>query len=42
MQVLGHSQISTTMNTYSHVEVGTMRDALDSITDLFEQDKQSS
>lgn len=42
MQVLGHSQISTTMNTYSHVEVETMRDALDSITDLFEQDKQSS
>lgn len=42
MQILGHSQISTTMNTYSHVEVETMRDALNSITDLFEQDKQSS
>ena len=42
MQILGHSQISTTMNTYSHVDLETMSDALDAITDLFESDKRSS
>ncbi len=42
MEILGHSQISTTMNTYTHVELGSMRDALDSIGDLFDGDKQSS
>ncbi len=42
MEILGHSQISTTMNTYTHVEPASMRDALDSLGDLFEADKQSS
>ncbi|MCA9091300.1 MAG: site-specific integrase [Planctomycetaceae bacterium] len=36
MQILGHSQISTTMNTYAHVELDTMRDALDSLSELME------
>jgi integrase len=36
MEILGHSQISTTMNTYTHVDLSTMRDALDSLGDLME------
>lgn len=42
MQILGHSQISTTMNTYSHVDLETMTDALDAITDIFAPDNQST
>ena len=32
MEVLGHSQISLTMNTYSHVMPSLLRDAADAIT----------
>ena len=35
METLGHSQISLTMNTYAHVMPETMRDAADSMGDLF-------
>jgi integrase len=42
MEVLGHSQISTTMNIYTHVELGSMRDAFDAIGDIFEDGRQTS
>jgi integrase len=42
MEILGHSQISTTMNTYTHVELDSMRNALDSIGDLMGTDKATS
>lgn len=42
MAILGHAQISTTMNTYTHVETVTMRDAADRMADLFPADKRSS
>ncbi|HEV2128241.1 MAG TPA: tyrosine-type recombinase/integrase, partial [Thermomicrobiales bacterium] len=42
MEILGHSQVSTTMNTYTHVELGSMRDALDELGDLLDADKASS
>ena len=42
MQILGHSQISTTMNVYTHTEMDSMRSALDSLEDLFEHDQQTS
>ena len=31
MEILGHSQISLTMNTYSHVVPDTLRSATDSV-----------
>jgi hypothetical protein len=31
MEILGHSQISLTMNTYSHVVPDTLRNATDSV-----------
>ena len=34
MEMLGHSQISITMNLYSHVTVELSRDAADRIQDL--------
>jgi integrase len=34
MDVLGHSQIALTMNTYSHVIPGLRRDAADRMQDL--------
>jgi site-specific recombinase XerD len=34
MEILGHSQISLTMNTYSHVTADTQRAALDTVADL--------
>jgi len=42
MEILGHSQISITMNTYTHVDLTSMREALDSLSDVFDPDKQSS
>lgn len=42
MEILGHSQISTTMNTYTHVELDSMRNALDSLGDLMDADKATS
>ena len=35
MEILGHSQISLTMNTYGHVQPETQRDATSKIADLF-------
>ena len=34
MEMLGHSQISITMNLYSHVTVELSRDAADRVQDL--------
>ena len=42
MQILGHSQISTTMNVYTHTELDSMRSALDSLEALFEHEQRSS
>jgi integrase len=42
MQILGHSQISTTMNIYAHVELDTMKDALDALSDFLEADSDAS
>ena len=42
MQILGHSQISTTMNVYTHTELDSMRPALDSLEALFDHDQRSS
>lgn len=36
MQTLGHSQISITLNTYSHVSPELSRDAADRMQRLFE------
>jgi site-specific recombinase XerD len=33
MEVLGHSQISVTMNTYSHVSTSSTRDAVGLVED---------
>lgn len=35
MEILGHSQISLTMNTYGHVLPETQRDATTKVADLF-------
>lgn len=35
MEILGHSQISLTMNTYGHVQPETQRDATSKVADLF-------
>jgi integrase len=35
MEILGHSQIGTTMNTYSHVDLDTLRAATDRMNSLF-------
>lgn len=35
MEILGHSQISVTMNTYGHVQSETQRQAVEGLTDLF-------
>lgn len=35
MEILGHSQISLTMNTYGHVQPETQRDATAKVADLF-------
>jgi integrase len=42
MEILGHSQISTTMNIYSHVDLDSMKSALDSLTELMESDSDAS
>ena len=36
MEVLGHSQISITMNTYSHISEAQSREAADRMGDLFQ------
>lgn len=41
MEILGHAQISTTMNTYSHVDLSSMKAALDALTDLMETDSDA-
>jgi integrase len=38
MEILGHSQISTTMNTYAHVLPATQREAMAKIDALFSGD----
>jgi integrase len=35
MEILGHSQIAMTMNTYSHVTAQLQRDAADQLDALF-------
>ncbi len=35
METLGHSQVSLTMNTYSHVMPALQQDAADRMDDLF-------
>jgi len=35
MEILGHSQIATTMNTYGHVLPATMQDAAERMGSLF-------
>ncbi len=42
MEILGHTQMATTNNVYTHVETATMRDATDRMADLFTGDKASS
>lgn len=36
MQIMGHSDIGPSMHLYSHVELNTMKDALDSLSDLLD------
>ena len=36
MEVLGHSQISITTNTYSHISEGQSREAANRMGDLFQ------
>lgn len=42
MDVLGHTQISTTMNTYAHVLAEVQREAVESLDSLFLDDGPSS
>jgi hypothetical protein len=42
MEVLGHSQISVTMNTYSHVSTSTARDAVGLVEDALHDDPDDS
>ncbi len=35
MEILGHSQIATTMNTYAHVELDSLRDALAHVSEFY-------
>lgn len=41
-QILGHSQLSTTMNIYTHTEMDSMRSALDSLEVRFDHEQRSS
>lgn len=41
-EILGHSRIATTMDNYVHVDIDSMRDATDRMSDLFSADKVSS
>ena len=42
MEILGHTQMATTNNVYTHVETATMREATDRMGDLFASDKASN
>jgi len=42
MDILGHSQIATTMNTYTHVDMAMRREALNAISDVFEEQNAAS
>lgn len=42
MEILGHTQMSTTNNIYTHITTASMKDATDLLSDLFEADKASS
>jgi integrase len=35
MEILGHSRIATTMNTYAHVELDSLRDALAHVSEFY-------
>ncbi|CAA9570870.1 MAG: hypothetical protein AVDCRST_MAG33-2515 [uncultured Thermomicrobiales bacterium] len=35
MEIMGHSQIATTMNTYAHVELDSLRDALAHVSEFY-------
>ncbi len=41
-EILGHSQISMTMDTYSHVLPGIQAEAMDKMGDLFQHGDQDS
>jgi integrase len=38
MEIVGHSALEMTMNVYAHVDLGSRRDALDRLADLFDED----
>ncbi len=40
MKILGHSQIGVTLNVYAYVLPETLKDAIDKLADLFEEDQQ--
>ncbi|HEX9371572.1 MAG TPA: hypothetical protein VF897_11225 [Roseiflexaceae bacterium] len=40
MEILGHSQIGVTLNVYAYVLPETLKDAIDKLADLFEEDQQ--
>jgi integrase len=42
MEILGHSQISTTMNVYTHVTTDSAREATERMADLFGQEAGAS
>ena len=42
MDVLGHAQISTTMNTYAHVLEEVQRDAVSALDALFPDDEEAT
>jgi integrase len=42
MDILGHSQIATTMNTYAHVLPKAQREAVDALDTLFVESEQNS
>jgi hypothetical protein len=41
MEILGHSQIALTMNTYSHVAPEVSREAADRMAEMLWQDDQT-
>lgn len=42
MEILGHTQMSTTNNIYTHITTDSMKEATDRMADLFDADKLSS
>jgi integrase len=42
MEILGHSHISVTMNTYSHVTADVQREAVDRLDALLTEDASAA